>query len=66
MARESEGNSNLQVTKVNVKDGAEFGRHFCSEVHAVEVSVKIKVWLEELEQMHPFNGGGVGADTSVQ
>ena len=22
----------IQVTKVKVKDGAEFGRHFCSEV----------------------------------
>ena len=34
--------SGLQVTKVEVKDGAEFGRHFCSEVHAVDVYVKIK------------------------
>ena len=32
----------LQVTKVKVKDGTEFGRHFCSEVHAVEVTAKLK------------------------
>ena len=30
----------LHVTKVKVKDGTEFGRHFCSEVHAVEVTGK--------------------------
>ena len=41
--RESEGESGLHVSKVHVKDGAEFGRHFCSEVHAVEVCVKFKV-----------------------
>jgi hypothetical protein len=30
------------VTKVKVKDSKEFGRHFCSEVHAVEVTAKLK------------------------
>merc|ERR1719270_555043 len=32
----------LQVTKVKVKDGREFGRHFCSEVHAVDVTAKMR------------------------
>ena len=27
---------------MKVKDGTEFGRHFCSEVHAVEVTAKVK------------------------
>ncbi|XP_040564435.1 uncharacterized protein [Lepeophtheirus salmonis] len=40
--RESEVSPKLHVTKVKVKDGKEFGRHFCSEVHAVEVTAKIK------------------------
>ena len=40
--RDFEQNQTLQVTKVKVKDGKEFGRHFCSEVHAVEVTVKLK------------------------
>ena len=31
------------MTKVKVKDGTEFGRHFCSEVHAVEVTAKVKL-----------------------
>ena len=30
----------LQVIKVKVRDKQEFGRHFCSEVHAVDVTVK--------------------------
>ncbi|XP_023334969.1 uncharacterized protein LOC111706347 isoform X3 [Eurytemora carolleeae] len=47
--RDSEGHSGLQVTKVEVKDGAEFGRHFCSEVHAVDVYVKIKDESKEKE-----------------
>ena len=25
----------IQVTKVKVKDGSEFGRHFCSEVQTI-------------------------------
>ena len=40
--RDFEHNQTLQVTKVKVKDGKEFGRHFCSEVHAVEVTVRAK------------------------
>ena len=40
--RASDDSPKLQVTKVKVKDGTEFGRHFCSEVHAVEVTAKIK------------------------
>lgn len=39
--RDSE-RQDLQVTKVKVKDGAEFGRHFCSEVHAVDVTAKLR------------------------
>ena len=27
---------------MKVKDSKEFGRHFCSEVHAVEVTAKLK------------------------
>lgn len=41
--RTSDDSPKLQVTKVKVKDGTEFGRHFCSEVHAVEVTAKVKV-----------------------
>ena len=40
--RASDDSPKLHVTKVKVKDGHEFGRHFCSEVHAVEVTAKIK------------------------
>ena len=40
--RASDDSPKLHVTKVKVKDGTEFGRHFCSEVHAVEVTAKIK------------------------
>ena len=40
--RASDDSPQLHVTKVKVKDGKEFGRHFCSEVHAVEVTAKIK------------------------
>ena len=41
--RTSDDSPKLHVTKVKVKDGTEFGRHFCSEVHAVEVTAKLKV-----------------------
>lgn len=41
--RTSDESPKLQVTKVKVKDGTEFGRHFCSEVHAVEVTAKVKL-----------------------
>ena len=40
--RASDDSPKLHVTKVKVKDGTEYGRHFCSEVHAVEVTAKIK------------------------
>ena len=40
--RNSDENPKLVVTKVKVKDAQEFGRHFCSEVHAVEVFAKVK------------------------
>jgi len=40
--RTSDDSPKLHVTKVKVKDGTEFGRHFCSEVHAVEVTAKLK------------------------
>ena len=40
--RASDDSPKLQVTKVKVQDGKEFGRHFCSEVHAVEVTAKVK------------------------
>jgi hypothetical protein len=43
----------LHVTKVKVKDGTEFGRHFCSEVHAVEVTAKLKINGEsEVKKYH--------------
>ena len=40
--RASDDSPTLHVIKVKVKDGTEFGRHFCSEVHSVEVTAKIK------------------------
>ena len=40
--RDSEKNDELQVTKVKVSNGKEFGSHFCSEVHSLEVSAKTK------------------------
>ena len=40
--RASDDSPKLQVTKVKVKDGTEFGRHFCSAIHAVEVTAKVK------------------------
>ena len=40
--RTSDESPKLQVTKVKVKDGTEFGRHFCSAIHAVEVTAKLK------------------------
>lgn len=39
--RASDDSPKLVVTKVTVKDEQEFGRHFCAEVHAVEVFAKI-------------------------
>ena len=39
--RASDDSPKLQVTKVKVKDGTEFGRHFCSAIHAVEVTAKV-------------------------
>ena len=38
--RDFEQKQSLQVIKVKVRDKKEFGRHFCSEVHAVDVTVK--------------------------
>ena len=38
--REFEQKQSLQVIKVKIRDSQEFGRHFCSEVHAVDVTVK--------------------------
>ena len=40
--RDKEQNKSLNVIKVKVRDRKEFGRHFCSEVHAVDVVVKVK------------------------
>lgn len=40
--RASDDSPKLHVTKVKVKDGTEFGRHFCSAIHAVEVTAKLK------------------------
>ena len=55
LLRTSDESPKLHVTKVKVKDGTEFGRHFCSEVHAVEVTAKIKnstTGLEEVKKYH--------------
>lgn len=41
--RASDESPKLVVTNVRVDDSKEFGRHFCSEVHAVEVTAKVKV-----------------------
>ena len=38
--REFEQQQFLQVMKVKIRDSKEFGRHFCSQVHAVDVTVK--------------------------
>ena len=46
--RTSDESPKLHVTKVKVKDGTEFGRHFCSEVHAVEVTAKVRFFLLSL------------------
>ena len=48
--RTSDESPKLHVTKVKVKDGTEFGRHFCSEVHAVEVTAKVRFFLLSLFQ----------------
>ena len=51
--RTSDDSPKLQVTKVKVKDGTEFGRHFCSEVHAVEVTAKVsKLFQENISVTH--------------
>ena len=47
--RTSDDSPKLQVTKVKVKDGTEFGRHFCSEVHAVEVTAKVPNYMNIIE-----------------
>jgi len=53
LLRTSDESPKLHVTKVKVKDGTEFGRHFCSEVHAVEVTAKVKTGsLEEVRKYH--------------
>ena len=36
--------------KVKVRDKKEFGRHFCSEVHAVDVTVKAKLQIVYTEK----------------
>jgi urate oxidase len=45
--RDSENNDELQVTKVKVSNGKEFGSHFCSEVHSLEVIAKTKSSYKE-------------------
>ena len=48
--RDFEQKQSLQVVKVKVRDSQEFGRHFCSEVHAVEVTVKEQSSLVRCKQ----------------
>ena len=38
------------LMKVKVRDKKEFGRHFCSEVHAVDVTVKAKLQIVYTEK----------------
>ena len=45
--RDSEKNDELQVTKVKVRDGKEFGSHFSLEVHSLEVIAKAKSLYKE-------------------
>lgn len=40
--RTSDDSPRLVVTKVKVNASNEFGKHFCSEVHAVDVAAKLK------------------------
>lgn len=40
--RTSDESPQLVVTKVKVDDAKEFGRHFCSEVHTVVVTARVK------------------------
>ena len=47
--RDKEQKQTLNVIKVKMRDRKEFGRHFCSEVHAVDVTVKVFVVLFVLQ-----------------
>ena len=49
--RESEKNDELQVLKVKVSSGKDFGNHFCSEVNSLEVSVKLSKECQESFQL---------------
>ena len=49
--RESEKNDDLQVVKVKVDGGKNFGNHFCSEVNSLEVSVKLSKECQETFQL---------------
>ena len=46
--RASDESPKLIVTKVKVNDSKDFGRHFCAEVHEVEVTAKISQVEEEI------------------
>ena len=47
LLRESEKSDELQVIKVKVSSGKDFGNHFCSEVNRLEVSVKLSKECQE-------------------
>ena len=49
--RESEKNDELQVLKVKVSSGKDFGNHFCSEVNSLEVCVKFSKDCQETFQL---------------
>ena len=51
LLRESEKNDELQVLKVKVSSGKDFGNHFCSEVNRLEVSVKLSKECQETFQL---------------
>ena len=67
----------LDALLEQVKDEKEFGRHFCSEVHAVEVTARIKSGdVEEVRKYHLIvksqpqsseaEGGGAGGRPLMQ
>ena len=51
LLRESEKNEELQVLKVKVSSGKDFGNHFCSEVNRLEVSVKLSKECQKTFQL---------------
>ena len=51
LLRESERNDELQVLKVKVSTGKDFGNHFCSEVNRLEVFVKLSKECQETFQL---------------